>query len=953
MKRVLVIVALAFAGCGDDGIQPPASPDTGEDATNEDSSGDTEDGAEADSEGDLSVEPDADDGLETGGSCENQWDCENEFFCAAGTCYRMPACGAASNWIRCVNGVEELQEGLGYRAACDHGFCNVLCEVDEHCPENFVCTDYGVCLEWDGDITGEHPGNGERAALQVGFGEALFQFPVGVPMAGYGSRAAFDEGRYALSLQPSTGQAHGLFVRAVLIDNGDRQLMLIRAPTIFPSMVLHEQVARALQAETGRDWRDSLVLSSTHTHSGPARYWHVPSDAALALGALGVGEFSQEIYDLHRETFIEAALDALDNSGPAQLGWEIVEAYDTDDHIGRDRWEQTPPFDDNRLLLIRIDDADGIPQVVLFSFGAHGTDNSESYLSGDVLYGAERQLEFALGEEFGRFVPALFINQNSGSMSPAGGSVGHRYPQTVERFGLRFVEKMFEDLLAIETSDDITLDARTYRFPISFDLLEYDENFASPLAQYPVGGVYRYGAIECTGGRFWADEDYSTHGDADSLSCIALHFLLHNRSPSMFSRSQITALDIAGLRIVTMPGELAMELSWQVLRELRDEYELDPLEAWTWGYSQDHLLYLMPTDLTGELPPFPGISTPKAPDEYDDFAFSYLQGGYEPGLSPWGPRLGDYLVDRAVEAYGLLVDDDFEPRFPDTMPSFYSIRAQEPFPIDEDDAEAVGTIVTDMPELVRRLEAVEFAWIGGDPGAEQPQTPLVILERETAEDTFEEVLLPNFRRYDNRALRFMTRVREGDDGWEWVARWEEMKDFPQGRYRFRVEGHFQNEGERDGYTLTSRIFELQPIDDVIVTAAGDGDSVCGTLGYPPPDQMRWLEPLDDPGVVTGHFRMRHYLVGTGISDPLETDSDVIADGVTLVLRESESVVATEDATFDLDTEPETVAGRGGVPVTRYCFDFAETLGSGDYEANVSVIDQHGNSGGVTVEFTIP
>ena len=244
--------------------------------------------------------------------------------------------------------------------------------------------------------------------------------------------------------------------------------------------------------------------------------------------------------------------------------------------------------------------------------------------------------------------------------------------------------------------------------------------------------------------------------------------------------------------------------------------------------------------------------------------------------------------------------------------------------------------------------------MGGDPGAEQPQTPLVGLEREVSEGVFEAVELPNQRRYDNRAFRFMTRVREGETGYEWIARWEELKDFPTGNYRFAVEGHYQGVDGREPYAMTSAVFELLPNTELLIAGDPSASEVCGTLGYPPPQQMRWLETRDDPGEVSGHFRMRHPLVGTGISDPLEVELDVTASGLSLTLRDGDTELAREsDMTIAITTAPEVVAGRLDVPVTRFCAEFPEALTSGDYDITIRVVDAHANTGETNLPFTVP
>lgn len=240
-----------------------------------------------------------------------------------------------------------------------------------------------------------------------------------------------------------------------------------------------------------------------------------------------------------------------------------------------------------------------------------------------------------------------------------------------------------------------------------------------------------------------------------------------------------------------MPGELAEELSWDVLQKAKNVLGIDPLTAWTFGYAQDHFFYLLPTNLRGEKP-FPGFIDDYAPDDFPEYAFSFLQGGYESTVSPWGPKLGDYMRDRAVDAMKMLGDRSATPGVTAGLPSQFAHVEEEPFPIDTTLVERVGVILQDMPETVERLQPAEFAWVGGDPGAEMPQAPLVILQKLGSDGvTFENVILPDYTPYSNRSSRFLTRIRQPDEvEWQWVVRWEELYNFPAGIYRFYVSGKY-------------------------------------------------------------------------------------------------------------------------------------------------------------------
>ncbi|MEW5854263.1 MAG: hypothetical protein AB2A00_36150 [Myxococcota bacterium] len=871
------------------------------------------------------------DGGTTTAQCTLQAGCGPDEVCASGTCQPALPCIDGNDWPLCVEWLEELQPGFGRRAACVEEKCQVMCNLDEECGAGRVCTDYGMCRPHT-PSSAPKPGEGTRRALKAGLGREPLDFPTGVPLGGFSTRVDGSETRYGGGLSASVGQMDVLEARALLLDNGEHPLLIIRLPLIFIDMSFHEAVARILEEETGRDWRDQLVVNATHTHSAPGRLWPITAETVLPLGLFGIGDYSQQIYQRLIRSAARAALAAIHDTWDARVGVQIVESFDVDDAVAHDRRGATPPFDDNRVLLIRVDDATG-PRVVLFSFGMHGTDNGSDYVTGDVLAGAEQGIEAAMSQQYGRTVFGMYVNQNSGTMAPSG--VGHGVPQSFERMGIAFAQRVMEPLTTMTTSADVALDSRTTRFPITYELLGYQPKEWFGEADLPFGGEFYYGGVNCFG-NWEGASDYSDYLAPDERNCFGVHTLLFNRPPTLLMRSQITALKLGDVTVVTMPGELSMELSWQVLRELQDRHGVDPLKAWTWGYSQDHQLYLLPNKLGGRMPPFPGVSLEKAPGEYPEYAFSYLRGDYESSLVHWGERSGDYLVEKAVAAYARLVDRNAQLPHTEAAPLAYSLIEEEPFPTDLSDPTRVGTVITELPETVARLQVVEFAWVGGDPNAEAPQTPLVTLERENPDGSFSSVMLPSALPYDNRASRFMTRVRKRDEDWQWVTRWEELKDFQTGNYRLRVVGHFQQtagEGGRKEYTVTSRTFALVGT-EMDVTAALDGNTLRGTVAYPAGTTLQFSRRVDDPGAVNGNFRMRHPSVPVDQPGPLEIDVDLETNGVVVRFIQDANVVA--------EVNEVTLTTEGNA--TRWEVNVPQTVPSGSYVVDVTVTDVHGNVG---------
>ncbi len=909
-RCLLVALLLALSACGSD-------------EGNNDSNNQTTPAADAGADAD---ETDASANNVSAG-CDQLLDCPAGEYCWEGECQPSPAeCEDVKAWRACAKEFEAIDVSLAVRAVCRDQTCQLSCWSDADCADGSACTDNGHCVPFTGELGAPIAGGEARKPLEAGIGEAPLQFPIGISLAGYGSRSQLGGGgKYAASMRATHGQYHELDARAVLLDNGERKILMLRLPIIFPTMALHEALAQRLQERTGEDWRDSLVISGTHTHSGPARYWHLPKDPLFDLGSLGVDQYHQQAFEWMIASSMDAIDQAFDTMAPSQFGWSIVEAFDEDDAIASDRWEQTPPFDDNRLLLLRIDDMSGTPRAVMVSFGMHGTYNEADYFTGDSAAGVERGLEAALGQAFDRSIPVMYLNESGGTMSPRGGRYGHEKAHIYESLGVQFAERAFDAVNQIETRSDVALDARTHRFEMGLENVGYGpDEWVGRNTGLP-GGAQPHGGIQCFLGE---DQDFSTYGDYQNTFCLPVHQITYNAAPTLFYKSHITALNLDGLTAVTIPGELSMEVGWQVLRDARDRSGFDPLESWVFGYAQDHQFYIMPTNLRGELPVFPGISTPQAPDDYPDFAFSWLQGGYESTVSTWGFKMGDFIVEQAQIALEILAGTPVD--VPDVYPQVFAPYNTEPFPIDT--TSGAGTVTTDVPATVERFEPVEFAWIGGDPGAEMPFAPVVALQREV-DGNFEPVFRESRRAYDNREPVMLTRMRRAGDDYEWVVRWEETKSFPAGNYRFHVTGHYWDGSQPVEYETTSATFALAPSNDLVATIAINNGQFEGTLGYPAAAPLEFLETPEDPGAVSGSFRMRNPLVGTGVSDPLIAGVDLTAADITIQYQAG-------GQTRTLDTAQITVTTSGTPPVTT----FSAPIPSGNITAPVvSVTDAYGNT----------
>ena len=125
------------------------------------------------------------------------------------------------------------------------------------------------------------PVSGDR--LRAGFGRADITPPPGLGLGGNGP-----EGRQA------RGWRTRLYARAlVLQDARGERLALVVADLAHISTLLQRRVAELLPAELGIS-ADNLLLSATHTHSGPGHFYEATE---FNLNGSSVVGFDQKVTD--------------------------------------------------------------------------------------------------------------------------------------------------------------------------------------------------------------------------------------------------------------------------------------------------------------------------------------------------------------------------------------------------------------------------------------------------------------------------------------------------------------------------------------------------------------------------------------------------------------------------------------------------------------------------------
>lgn len=181
-------------------------------------------------------------------------------------------------------------------------------------------------------------------ALKAGYARADLTPALNTPLSG----------RPTLRPRLSKSVHDPLYVRALFIRCGERQLAIAAADILLVTKRLHEAVARA----AGIPPRD-LLLFATHTHSGPGGYWRGP----LIEGFMG--KYCRETFEGLTSAIAGAVRESAGAVEAARLTTASVEIPEANTSR-RTTGDMTDPV----LTLLQFETKKHRP-ILLLSFGAH------------------------------------------------------------------------------------------------------------------------------------------------------------------------------------------------------------------------------------------------------------------------------------------------------------------------------------------------------------------------------------------------------------------------------------------------------------------------------------------------------------------------------------------------------------------------------------------------------
>ncbi|MBP6840126.1 MAG: hypothetical protein KA190_22705 [Kofleriaceae bacterium] len=721
-------------------------------------------------------------------------------------------------------------------------------------PSN-VTTDH--CTYQPMTATARAGGTMAPGALSAGAAERVLDVPVGTALGGYTGRAGFlgDAGEVDLrknawsgSFNPSVGVVTRPRAKALALTTdgaGGDTVIIVKVDAIFA----YEGLLFDLEERLGADFAGKVLYATSHSHSAWAQH---TGHSALKLGS---GELRAVVYDRVLAGMEAAARAALAARVPARLGVFSTDAFDPGNTITRDRRGENNdlmggPRKDDRMFLIRVDNAAGDPIAAVPIYGVHGTINDQDnpLATTEAAGAAERMLETRLPID----VVVMHL-QSAGadtSPTPRGGvdcAVEPGRPSdpcfswtTEEGHGQAAAAQLLaaweqagegmQDTLALEmVTRSVELGPDPATFTIRDGALAYapfdlgrlpdgqvfdgSGNLISPIDEFnaPVGAAL----CETDTPTFPAAVIPGAEGIVPYGSCQLLDvagdileqvfripFEVTPTGPICQStRTNLSALRLGDHVIGTLPGEVSVLIADKV----RATSPVAAANTIVVGYAQGHVGYLM------------------APEDW-------ALGGYEPSVTFWGPLEAEYLAEQLADLMPAVMTPAREDGTTGGRDRLATARATDDLPID-DPAPMAGTVATTPPGFiwlrsgtpttgqpaptVSRLSGIAtFVWNGDDPLV---KTPVVRVERETAPSVWAPLTRAGGRvvedgevvlAYTPQPLRRMTgmpQIHTWAVEFQAVSPWSAAAaarpgNLPLGRYRFHVEG--------DGWTLDSDPFEV-------------------------------------------------------------------------------------------------------------------------------------------------
>jgi neutral ceramidase len=216
---------------------------------------------------------------------------------------------------------------------------------------------------------------------------------------------------FVARVQPALGVHDPLFVRGLFVSHADRRLLWLHADLVGLERAAVVELKKKTRERFGLDSRE-IVVSATHTHSGPA-----------TIDLLNCGEYDTPYVEWLQERMLGAARAAMDSVEEA----DAVFAEGRCD-LAIDRRGRPSAHTDPRLGVVAWRRADGSFAAVLANYAVHhvALGHANRLISADMAGHAAREIAAGLPGQ----PVVLFTNGGAGNLNPP--KVGTDFAQMEE-----------------------------------------------------------------------------------------------------------------------------------------------------------------------------------------------------------------------------------------------------------------------------------------------------------------------------------------------------------------------------------------------------------------------------------------------------------------------------------------------------------------------------------------
>lgn len=521
--------------------------------------------------------------------------------------------------------------------------------------------------------------------LTVGFARRRIPAPVGIGTAGFGPFGAPSSPSPFADIYPGTKNIHGHpEIKVMIVSRGPgHEAIFVRLDAVGVFSQLRTDIVNRASELLGHNIDAALLIGATHTHSGPGRVVNTGKEGSSFFDIIA-DKFDPGFYDRFVGDVVGAIVEAYEDRAAGRVGFATADC--PDGHNDR-RCEDGLVYQNGTAPLVAIE-RDGALRALLLSYAVHGTifGLDDLFLSQDV----SGAIEEAIEDRFDKPVDAIMFNAWGADMSPGSPegvpldvtaavppNGGFRQQREV---GWAVANAVEDQLDAIVWETEPTIELETHRVAIDREQIGY----AQDEFLYPYGGVY-------CGSNTGTCDPATEYGPELDDGCVP--FTEDFPAPN---QTDVTVGRIGPFGVLTWPGESGTLLAEKVMSDITAAHP-DVTDFLYLGYTQDYLGYSILED-------------------------DWFHGGYEASGALWGPKQGEYLSGKVVEAFDSFMtrscpDDEPTVLQPFPLPTFTAYEAETA--IDS------GEVVVQPAATVGPSDVVTFTVNGEDPWVGAPLARLV------------------------------------------------------------------------------------------------------------------------------------------------------------------------------------------------------------------------------------